>query len=73
MQKLVGLHNNGVPRSALLSPAPGARRWEAEHLAPDHCLGDEARCEFGHLLSNDSHLLAVGDVCGETKHFLTHG
>jgi hypothetical protein len=27
--------------------------------------------ELGHLLSNDSHLLAVGVVCGETEHFLT--
>lgn len=29
------------------------------------------RCECGHLLPNHAHLLAVGIVRGETKHFLT--
>jgi hypothetical protein len=71
VQKLVGLHDHGVPRSALLSPARGAWRWEVEHLATDHCLRGWAWCEVGHLLSNDPHLLAIGFVRGEAAHFLS--
>ena len=69
MQKLVGLHDHGVARSVLLASTRTAWRREAEHLASDHCLSDGVRCEVGHLLSNDPHLLAVGLVCSEAKHF----
>ena len=58
-------------RSGLLPPAPSAWRWEPEYLAADHRLSDRVWGELGHLLSNDSHLLAVGVVYGKTEHFLT--
>ena len=71
VQKLVGLDDHRVTRSALLSAAGGASCREPEYLAPDHRLTRTTRCEFGHLLPNYPHLLAVGIVCGEPKRFLT--
>jgi hypothetical protein len=69
-QKLLGLHDHGVARSAQLASTRTAWRREPERRASDHCLSDGVWCEVGHLLSNDPHLLAVGLVCSEAKHFL---
>ena len=41
-----------------------------EESPPVPCLAAGPRCEFGHLLANDPHLLAVGFVGGEPKHFV---
>ena len=71
VEQLVGLHDDRVARSALFPSMRGARRWEPEHLAPDHRLRGGARREFGHLLPNDPHLLTIGIIGRETKRFLT--
>ena len=66
LEQLVGLQDDGEPRSTLLvTLRPGGRR-QAEHLAADH-LRPERRSELVHVLPDQPHLLAVVRVSGRRR------
>jgi hypothetical protein len=73
MQKLICLHDNRISRAALLATAPSARSGQPENFAANHASGGGRRRELGHMLANQSHLLAVSLVGGQPQDLLAQG
>lgn len=70
IEKLVGLHDHGVPGALLFVTTCAPWRRESEDLSADHSVSRPG-CELCELFADDAHLLAVASVRGEHAHLLS--
>ena len=65
------MYNHRVPRSGVLVSSCFSSRWKAKDLAADHLVGNAGR-EFGHLLTDHAHLLAIALTRDNPFYFLAY-